>query len=232
MKLTYHRPLKVSPRCMGVRWRIWHLNHIKVICEVHVVWPPPFNPPGLRGVAARAGSVHLISSMDREGQAMDKQHHPVSRTIIFNQVPTGHRMSIGSPQSIPIKTAFSRPFCHTAHTRAHLISCVSGVTTHHHNHIHFKPSSASIQPYGPLSHTGVQCLINWRGLIFDLPHSQSLLAGFKGHHRIQDMPTYHRGQVLGPDVQALAHEATPIRKQQSLHYCTRTQCLEHTHMIY
>ena len=54
-------------------------------------------------------------------------------------------MSTGSPQSIPIKThSFLkakthtntwRPFCHTAHTRAHLISCVGGVTTRHRNHI-------------------------------------------------------------------------------------------------
>ncbi|MCG8626651.1 MAG: hypothetical protein MJE68_32205 [Proteobacteria bacterium] len=35
-------------------------------------------------------------------------------TIIFNQVPTGHRMFTGSPQSIPIKTNTSMAFCHTA----------------------------------------------------------------------------------------------------------------------
>ena len=68
---------------MGVRWGIWYLNHIKVISEVHVVWPRPFNCPGLRGVAARAGSVHLISSMDRKpnrkggARPRPKQHHPV-----------------------------------------------------------------------------------------------------------------------------------------------------------
>ena len=137
-------------------------------------------------------------------------------------------MSTGSPQSIPIKThSFLkakthtntwRPFCHTAHTRAHLISCVGGVTTRHRNHIRFKPSSASVQPYRPLDRTAVQCLINRHGLTFDLlPRPQSLLDGFKGHHRIRDTPTYRRSQVPGPDVQALACEATPNRKQLNLH---------------
>ena len=99
-------------------------------------------------------------------------------------------MSTGSPQSIPIKThSFLkakthtntwRPFCHTAHTRAHLISCVGGVTTRHRNHIRFKPSSASVQPYGPLHRTGVQCLINRHGLTFDLlPRPQASSRGSK-----------------------------------------------------
>ena len=128
-------------------------------------------------MAARAGSVHLISSMDRKpsrkggGLTTPITAPPcASKTTIFNQVPIGHRMSTGSPQSIPIKihsflkakthTNTSRPFCHTAHARAHLISCVGGITTRHRNHIRFKPSSASVQPYGPLDRTGVQCLIN------------------------------------------------------------------------
>ena len=109
-------------------------------------------------MAARDRSVHLIlSSMDQKGGARPrpKQHHPV---------PQGSSLSIkcllatGSPQSIPIKThSFlkakthtntSRPFCHTAHTRARRISCVGGVTTHHCNHIRFKhrqlPSSPTV----------------------------------------------------------------------------------------
>ena len=105
----------------------------------------------------------------------------IARTTILNQVLTGHRMSTESPQSIPIKTHnflkakthtnTSRLFCHTAHTRAHLISCVGGVTTRHRNHICLKLSSASVWPYGSqsLDHTGVQCLINWHGLTFNLP---------------------------------------------------------------
>ena len=129
-------------------------------------------------MAARAGSVHLISSMDRKpsrkggARPRPKQPHPVPQGPPFsiNQVPTNHRMSTGSPQSIPIKThSFLkakthtntwRPFCHTAHAGAHLISCVGGVTTRHRNHIRFKPSSASVQPYRPLDRTAVQCLIN------------------------------------------------------------------------
>ena len=91
------------------------------------------------------------------GQATPKTAPPcASRITILNQVPTGHRMSTGSPQSIPIKThSFlkaktytntSRPFCHTAHTKAHLISCVGGVTTRHRNHIRivsFRPAPRS-----------------------------------------------------------------------------------------
>ena len=174
-------------------------------------------------MAARAGSVHLISSMDRKGGARPrpKQPHPLPQGPPFS---IKCLLTTGSPQSIPIKThSFLkakthtntwRPFCHTAHARAHLISCVGGVTTRHRNHIRFKPSSVSVRPYRPLDRTAVQCLINRHGLTFDLlPRPQSLLAGFKGHHRIRDTPTYRRGQVLGADIQALAREATPNRKQ-------------------
>ena len=126
------------------------LNHIKVISKVHVVWPHPFNCPCLRSVAARAGSVHLMFSMDRKGGARPrpKQHHPVPQGPPFS---IKCWLSTGSPQSIPIKTAPkytnpSRLFYHTTHTRTHLISCVGGVTPRHRNHICFKPSSTSIRP--------------------------------------------------------------------------------------
>ena len=140
-------------------------NHALLIAQVSGVWllePEVF--------------INILNGPEAEpegrGQATPKTTPPcASRTTILNQVPTGHRISTGSPwhNQSQLKHSFlkakthtntSRPFCHTAHTRAHLISCVSGVTTRHHNHIHFKPSSASVQPYGPLDHTGVQCLIN------------------------------------------------------------------------
>ena len=124
-------------------------------------------------MAARAGSVHLISSMDRKpsrkrgARPRPKQHHTVPQGPPFS---IKCLLATGSSQSIPIKThSFLkakthtntwRPFCHIAHTRAHLISCVGGVTTRHRNHIRFKPSSASVQPYGPHDRTGVHCLIN------------------------------------------------------------------------
>ena len=143
------------------------------LSEVHVVLPHPLNYPCLRGVAAKAGSVHLMFSMiwkpsRKEGaRPRPKQHHTVPQGPPFS---IKRLLATGSPQSISIKThSFlkakahtntSRPFCHTAHTRALLISCVGGVTTRHRNHIHLKPSSASVQPYGPLDRTGVQCLIN------------------------------------------------------------------------
>ena len=129
-------------------------------------------------MAARAGSVHLISSMDRKpsrkggARPRPKQHHPVPQGQPFsikcrlatgcppeahNQSQLKHTASSGPKHT---HTNTSRPFCHTAHTRSHLITCVGGVTTRHRNHIRFKPSSASVQPYGPLDRTGVQCLIN------------------------------------------------------------------------
>ena len=62
----------------------------------------PFNCPGLRDVAARTESVHLISSMDRKGGARTrpKQHHPVPQGPPFS---IKCRLATGSPQSIPIK---------------------------------------------------------------------------------------------------------------------------------
>ena len=109
-------------------------------------------------MAARAGSVHLISSMDRKpswkggARPRPKQHHPVPQGQPFSikcRLATGcppeaHNQSQLKHSFLKAKTHTntSRPFCHTAHTRAHLISCVGGVTTRHRNHIRFKPSSA------------------------------------------------------------------------------------------
>ena len=136
-------------------------NHALLIAQVSGVW-----------LLSRKCSFNILHGPEAEpegrGQATPKTAPPcASRTIILNQVPTGHRMSTGSPQSkthsfrkAKTHTNTRRPFCHTAHTRAHLISCVGGVTTRHRNHIRFKPSSASVQPYSPLDRTGVQCLIN------------------------------------------------------------------------
>ena len=85
----------------------------------------------------------------------------------------------------------SRPFYHTAHTRAHLISCVGRVTLHHRNQVCFKPSSTSVRPYSPLDHTGIQCLINWHGLTFDdLPPPPHAPGRVQRSHRIRDTPTY------------------------------------------
>ena len=53
---------------------------------------------------------------------------------------------------------------HTAHTRAHLISCVGGATTPPHTLTHFTPSLPFFRPYSPHNHTGVVCLINCHGL--------------------------------------------------------------------
>ena len=72
-----------------VRREIRHLYHIKVISEVHVVWPRPFNWLSFRGVAARAGSVHLMLSMDRKpsqkggSRLRPQQHHPAPQGLPF-----------------------------------------------------------------------------------------------------------------------------------------------------
>ena len=114
-----------------------------------------------------------------------------SRTPLLNEVLTGHRKSSGSPQTIPQKphsfhkakmhTTPSRPFHHTTHTSAHLISCVGGATTPPHNYTHFTPSLPFPWPYSPHNHTGVVHLINCHGLTFDLlPRPPRHLTGVKG----------------------------------------------------
>ena len=93
---------------------------------------------------------------------------------------TGHR----KPTNNPTKTSFykakmhtnsSRLFCHTAHTRAYLISFVGGATPPPHYHTHFTPSLPFRRPHSPHKHTGVVCLIN--------------LAGVKGHTGRRMCPT-------------------------------------------
>ena len=166
------------------------------------------------GCYSRKCSFNVLNGPEAEpegrGQATPNTAPPcASRTTILHQVSTGHRMSTGSPQSNPIKThSFlkakmlpnpSRPFCHTAHTRAYLISCVGGVTPPHCNHIRFKPSSPPVWPYGPLDHTGVQCLINWHGLTFDLlPRPHKHLAGCKGHTESGTRPPIAATQPFAP----------------------------------
>jgi hypothetical protein len=134
---------------------------------------------------------------------------------------TDHRKSTGSAQAIPLKphsflkakthTIPSRLCCHTAHTRAHLISCVGGATPPHCNHIHFTPSSPPVRPYSTLDHTGVHCLINWHALTFDLlPRPRKHLAGSK--------VTPNRGYAhplpgSGLSLHWRSRHATPNRRQ-------------------
>ena len=121
------------------------------------------------GVWLLEPEVHLISSMDRKpsrkggARPRPKQHHPVPQGPPFsikcrlatgcppeanNQSQLKHRAS-----SRPKHTNTWRPFCHTAHTRAHLISCVGGATTRHRNHIHSNhrqlPSSRTVPSIAP-----------------------------------------------------------------------------------
>ena len=130
-------------------------------------------------MAARAGSVHLISSMDRKpsrkggARPRPKHHHPVPQ---------------GPPFSMKCRLA-------------------TGCPPEAHNQSQLKPTASS-RP----KHT--QTL---RGRSATPPTQEltsfPVWAGFRGHHRIRDTPTYRRGQVLGADIQTLAREATPNRKQ-------------------
>ena len=142
-----------------------HLNHIKGISEVQDVYPRPFNPCQ-RGVPAKAGSVHLILSKDqklgRKGEARPHpQHHHPDSVPILSQVLTGHQKSTRSPRAIPQKphsfhktkmhTTPSRLFHHTAHTRAHLISCVHNTSSQPHplhTFVAFPPALQSAQSPG------------------------------------------------------------------------------------
>ena len=119
--------------------------HLKII-DIHK--PCPFNYLCHSGVAAKAGSIHLIFSRPEGGAwPHQQQHHPwscTSRTPISNQVLTW--LATGTPleahkQSHKNHTASTRPPKHKLFhgwCRAHLISCVGGATPLH-NHTHFTP---------------------------------------------------------------------------------------------
>ena len=93
----------------------------------------------------------------------------------------------------------TRPFHHTAHTSAHLISCVGGVTTPPHNHTHFTPSLPFPWPHGPRNHTGVVYLINCHGLTFDLlQRPPRHLTGIKGQAGRETRPPIITSPSLAP----------------------------------
>ena len=80
----------------------------------------------------------------------------------------------------------SRPFCHTAHARAHLISCVCGATTPTCNNT---PSLPFLRPCSAQNHTAVVCLINRHGHTFYLlPCPKKRITGVKGHTRSGTQP--------------------------------------------
>ena len=188
-------------------------------------------------MAARAGSVYLKSSMDqkpsRKGGARPcpKQHHPVpqgspfsfsSADLATECPPEAHN------QSIPIKTQlpqgqnthkhFKAVLPHRPHKRSPHFLCGWG-----NNVIAIATTSASNLCQLPSNRMVPSITTAYSASLTDIAssltscHAPKAFAGFKGHHRIRDTPTYCRGQVLGPDVQALACEAMPNRKQQKLH---------------
>ena len=147
------------------RESIGHLNHIKDISEVQDVWPRPFNCLCHRGVAAKAGSVHLMFLMDRKldqkggARPYPHQHHPMLQGPPFSIKCT---LATGSAQTIPQKehthTAVTTPK-HTqcvhknsptpTHTTAHLTTYVGGATPSLHKFASISPSSSFLSTRWP-----------------------------------------------------------------------------------
>jgi hypothetical protein len=141
----------------------------------------------------------MISNLGRKGGGWPhpKQHHPVPQGPPFssiNRPPEVHRQShLNHTASSRLKyTTASRPCCHTARTRAHLISFGRGATPPHCNHIHFTPSSPPVRPYS----TGVHCLINGHALTLDRPRKH--LAVLKGHTVPDTCPPIAEVQSFAP----------------------------------
>ena len=113
-----------------------------------------------------------------------KQRHPVPQGPPFKcQFATGSPQSQLKHSFLKVKH-FKAVLPHHPHKSSPQFLCGrGGVTTHHCNHIRFKPS------YGPVNHTGVQCLINRHGLTIDLLSCpQSHQAEVKGHTASRTRP--------------------------------------------
>ena len=134
----------------GTRWcktnetgRGVHLvNHMKDIHEVKDNQSLSFNHVRCRGVAARAGSVHLICSMNWKlgckggARTHPQQHHPVAQGGLFSKKFRQTTGSPGSPQTMPIvwqsldntkrHTMTSMAFHYTPTTTTQPTTCVGG----------------------------------------------------------------------------------------------------------
>ena len=125
---------------------------------------------------------------------------------------TGHQKSIGSLQTIPQKPtrpkythSSSRLFCHTAHTRAHLISCVGREIPPPHIHTHFTCTffAVPLDPQSAQSHC--------HGPTFDpIPCPPRHLVQGSNVTRDRDMPTYCQ---VRPTSKVWIRNVTPNRKQ-------------------
>ena len=122
-----------------------------------------------------------------EGRSLTTPTTAPSCASRSNKVLTGYRKLTISQKphtfhKAKMHTTPSQPFRHTAHTRAHLISCVGRATPPPHNHTHFTPSLTILRPHSPQNHTGVVCLINCHGLTFDLPPRPQKHEGVEVHN--------------------------------------------------
>ena len=110
----------------------------------------PFLLPRSQGCGCynRKCSFNILNGPEGRGQATPKTAPPcASRTIILNQVQTGHRKPTINPNYTTQLPQGQNPqtlqgCSATLLTSAHLISCVGGVTTSC-NHISFCPAVVS-----------------------------------------------------------------------------------------
>ena len=94
-----------------------------------------------RGVAAKAGSVHLIYLMDRKPGQMGGAGHTHNSTIlrmpILTEILPDHRMSTNNATNTiqPHNTKMhTMPLHHTPHTTMQPTSCMGGAAPPPHNH--------------------------------------------------------------------------------------------------
>ena len=129
---------------------------MKDIHEVKDNQPLSFNHVRCRGVAARAGSVHLIYSMDRKlgrkggARTHPQQHHPVPQGGLFSKkFPPTTGSPLECPQTMPKiqhslvntkrHTWTSITFHHTPTTTTQPTSCVGGASPPPHNQQAWQP---------------------------------------------------------------------------------------------
>ena len=186
-----------------------------------------------RGVAAKTGSVHLISSMDwPEGRARPRpQHHnPLSQG---HTLPARCHMTTWSPPE-------AREHSHKNHTAsvwpkhnsftAHCtcksspISCVGRATPPPHNHTNWPFCSVP----------AIVCLINWHGLTFDLlPCPQKAYHVGQRSHQIGDMTTCPHIPFVSPKSWTLDGRTCPHGSNKTCIYAHQhcTQGLGHAHKL-
>ena len=181
--------------------------------EVQAFQPHPFNHFSHWDVATIARNAHLMCSMDqkldRKGGARPHphQHHPVPLRPPFS---INHKVPAGSPQIIP-----QRPL-QSQYQNTHIAFMKFSHTCPHGSSPHFLHGCILHTIVDlPLTHTLV-CLINYRGLTFDIPWKQSKVTSV----------TKYNVYMLGPrDRSHTQPEATKLQQ------CNCIQALGDAHKL-